>query len=256
MYCGSAGCATINTTYAIPAASNIMIHSNAYEGVNSSVCSLKSSCIGEDDCRSLLGPCEHARGRAGAGAQAVLMEPAASSLHLKTDEDAPACTFVQPPMGWNSYDSQVGLKNGNGGQGEAVALESAQFVAKNLAHLGYEYIVLDAGWFGDNGGTSMTVDAHGPYPPAPPFTSDALFGIGSSGGPCQRVGHSNRSIADATRGSVCLASSAAARAFAACGVCLQSTLRRRRSASGGRRDHAPCRPRASVPAAAGLSLEQ
>ena len=67
----------------------------------------------------------------------MLMEPAASSLHLKTDEDAPACTFVQPPMGWNSYDSQVGLKNGNGGQGEAVALESAQFVAKNLAHLGY-----------------------------------------------------------------------------------------------------------------------
>ena len=71
------------------------------------------------------------------------------------------CKFVSPPRGWNSYQSQVGITGGNGGQGEGIAIESAEFVAKHLLHVGYEYIVLDAGWFGDNGGASMTVDAHG-----------------------------------------------------------------------------------------------
>jgi hypothetical protein len=60
MLCAKAGCATINTTYAIPAASNVFVHSNAFEGVNSSVCSLKSKCTGEEDCKSLFGPCSSA----------------------------------------------------------------------------------------------------------------------------------------------------------------------------------------------------
>ena len=57
MLCAKAGCATVNATYAIPAASNVFVHSNAFEGANASVCSQKSSCMGEADCRALLGPC-------------------------------------------------------------------------------------------------------------------------------------------------------------------------------------------------------
>ena len=154
--CATCGrnCATINTTYMIPAASDVHVHSNAFEGPNTSVCSQRSSCMGEEDCRALLGPCDPA-------APGWNNQPVGAFSRLKADDGDSSCDFVQPPMGWNSYDSQVGLTNGNGGQGEAVALESAQFVAKNLAHLGYEYVVLDAGWFGDNGGSSMTVDAHG-----------------------------------------------------------------------------------------------
>lgn len=84
--------------------------------------------------------------------------------------------YVQVPMGWNSYDSQVGITDGNGGQGERVALESAAFVAKHLAHLGYEYIVLDAGWFGDNGGSSMHVDQHGRLMPNVTFHPSSANG--------------------------------------------------------------------------------
>ena len=50
------------------------------------------------------------------------------------------CGVTAPPncSRWNSYNSQVGLKDGNGGQGEAVALGSAAFVAANLKQHGYE----------------------------------------------------------------------------------------------------------------------
>ena len=88
------------------------------------------------------------------------------------------CEFVRPPMGWNSYDSQVGLKNGNGGQGEAVALSSAAFVAKKLKAHGYEYIVLDAGWFGPNGGATMTVDNHGRLLPNATWHPSSANGAG------------------------------------------------------------------------------
>ena len=68
------------------------------------------------------------------------------------------CTFVKPPQGWNSYDSTVG----NGGINESVAKEAALFVKKHLAAVGYEYIVLDSGWFGvDSEYGAQVVDAHG-----------------------------------------------------------------------------------------------
>jgi hypothetical protein len=57
-----------------------------------------------------------------------------------------------------------------------VALESAQFVARHLAHVGYEYIVLDAGWFGDNGGSSMSVDRHGRLMPNTTFHPSSAGG--------------------------------------------------------------------------------
>ncbi len=51
---------------------------------------------------------------------------------------------VKPPMGWNSWD----------GFGWAVTEKevraAADYMAKNLKHLGYEYIVVDMLWYGDS----------------------------------------------------------------------------------------------------------
>ena len=85
--------------------------------------------------------------KAGDGAMATKTDDDVLDKRTSTATANAVCfDFVSPPMGWNSYDSQVGLTDGNGGQGEAVALASAEFVAANLKHHGYEYIVLDAGW--------------------------------------------------------------------------------------------------------------
>ena len=37
---------------------------------------------------------------------------------------------------------------GNGGINETIAKSSAVFIEKNLAEFGYQYIILDSGWFG------------------------------------------------------------------------------------------------------------
>mmetsp|Transcript_10230 Transcript_10230/g.26393 ORF Transcript_10230/g.26393 Transcript_10230/m.26393 type:complete len:478 (-) Transcript_10230:107-1540(-) len=69
-----------------------------------------------------------------------------------------SCEFVRPPMGWNSYDSSAGSGTGTN---ESTALAAAEFVAKNLRSAGYEFIVLDAGWFGPYDGSSMALDEYG-----------------------------------------------------------------------------------------------
>ena len=69
-----------------------------------------------------------------------------------------ACTLVNPPMGWNSYDATVG----NGGINESVAREAAAFIKEKLAGVGYEYVVLDSGWFGiDSEYGAQTIDEYG-----------------------------------------------------------------------------------------------
>jgi len=49
-----------------------------------------------------------------------------------------------PPMGWNSYDC-FGMN-----VTEAEVKANADFMAENLAAFGYEYVVVDFLWFGDN----------------------------------------------------------------------------------------------------------
>lgn len=49
-----------------------------------------------------------------------------------------------PPMGWNSFDC-FGLNP----QEEDIRA-NAEYVAKHLKHLGYEYIVVDGGWYHDS----------------------------------------------------------------------------------------------------------
>jgi hypothetical protein len=48
-----------------------------------------------------------------------------------------------PPMGWNSWDCFGWTVN------ETQVKANADFIAKNLKHLGYEYVVIDATWYGD-----------------------------------------------------------------------------------------------------------
>jgi alpha-galactosidase len=50
---------------------------------------------------------------------------------------------LTPPMGWNSWDC-LGW-----GATEYEVKACADYMAKNLKHLGYEYIVIDQGWFAD-----------------------------------------------------------------------------------------------------------
>lgn len=48
-----------------------------------------------------------------------------------------------PPMGWNSFDSYGVYLH------EKVAMENLEAFAEKLKPLGYEYFVIDAGWFGE-----------------------------------------------------------------------------------------------------------
>jgi alpha-galactosidase len=49
----------------------------------------------------------------------------------------------KPPMGWNSFDSYGVYLH------EAAAMENLEAFAKKLKPYGYEYFVIDAGWFGE-----------------------------------------------------------------------------------------------------------
>ncbi len=46
-----------------------------------------------------------------------------------------------PPMGWNSYDGYLGAIS------EAQFRENVEYIAANLKPFGYEYAVIDAGWY-------------------------------------------------------------------------------------------------------------
>jgi len=48
-----------------------------------------------------------------------------------------------PPMGWNSFDSYGVYLH------DKVAMENLEAFAEKLKPHGYEYFVIDAGWFGE-----------------------------------------------------------------------------------------------------------
>jgi hypothetical protein len=73
---------------------------------------------------------------------------------------------LKPPMGWNSYDC-FGLA-----ANEAEIRANAEFMAKNLKHLGYEYIVIDMGWYGDEAATDYVAFTHETIPVKPNYTLD------------------------------------------------------------------------------------
>lgn len=59
-------------------------------------------------------------------------------------EDANTCRLqTSPPMGWNSFDSYGVYLH------EKAAMENLEAFAEKLKPFGYEYFVVDAGWFGE-----------------------------------------------------------------------------------------------------------
>ena len=61
---------------------------------------------------------------------------------------------TKPPMGWNSWDCYGWAIN------EQQVKASAEYMKKNLQHLGYEYIVIDMLWYGDSAASSFEDFVH------------------------------------------------------------------------------------------------
>lgn len=73
---------------------------------------------------------------------------------------------AKPPMGWNSYNC-LGLA-----ANETEVKAAAEYMAKNLKHLGYEYIVIDMGWYGDSAATDYEAFVHETIPVKPVYHVD------------------------------------------------------------------------------------
>ncbi|MGL4630190.1 MAG: glycoside hydrolase family 27 protein [Leadbetterella sp.] len=71
-----------------------------------------------------------------------------------------------PPMGWNSWDCFGWTVN------EAQVKANADFIAKNLKHLGYEYVVIDATWYGDAAASDFEAFVQETIPVKPNYTID------------------------------------------------------------------------------------
>jgi alpha-galactosidase len=72
----------------------------------------------------------------------------------------------KPPMGWNSWDSYGWTVN------EAQVRANAEFMAKNLKQLGYEYIIIDQGWFADSAASSFEAFVHETISTTPTYNID------------------------------------------------------------------------------------
>jgi alpha-galactosidase len=73
---------------------------------------------------------------------------------------------LQPPMGWNSWDCFGWAVT------EAEVRANAEYIAKNLKGLGYEYIVIDQGWFADSIASDYDAFAAETIPVKPHYTLD------------------------------------------------------------------------------------
>ncbi len=72
----------------------------------------------------------------------------------------------KPPMGWNSWDC-LGWE-----ATEAEVKANADYMAKNLKHLGYEYIVTDMLWYGDSAASDFEAFVHETIPVKPNYAID------------------------------------------------------------------------------------
>ena len=73
---------------------------------------------------------------------------------------------LKPPMGWNSWNC-LGW-----GATEAEVRAAAEYMAKNLKHLGYEYIVIDMLWYGDSAASDFEAFVHETIPTKPKYEID------------------------------------------------------------------------------------
>ena len=110
---------------------------------------------------------------------AVLVSAAAIIMAKPATPDASTVLAATPPMGWNSWDAY----------GETVSESdiraNAQWMAQNLKSYGWQYVVVDSGWYVTNhsAGTNaehaqFSLDAYGRYMPAVNTIPSAAGGVG------------------------------------------------------------------------------
>lgn len=73
---------------------------------------------------------------------------------------------LKPPMGWNSWNCLGWDAN------ETEIRVNAEYMARNLKHLGYEYIVIDQGWFADADASNFEDFVHERISTKPNYTID------------------------------------------------------------------------------------
>ncbi|UXX80965.1 glycoside hydrolase family 27 protein [Reichenbachiella carrageenanivorans] len=73
-----------------------------------------------------------------------------------------------PPMGWNSWDCLGWTAT------EAQVKAAADYMDEHLKHLGYEYIVIDQGWFADSASSSFEAFVHDEISSKPTYTLDSF----------------------------------------------------------------------------------
>jgi len=73
---------------------------------------------------------------------------------------------LKPPMGWNSWDCLGWDAN------EVEVKAAADYMAKNLKDLGYEYIVIDMLWYGDSAASDFEAFVHETIPVKPTYAID------------------------------------------------------------------------------------
>jgi hypothetical protein len=113
---------------------------------------------------------------------AVFLIAACNNQHDKNKKELPVSAdnlTLTPPMGWNSYDC-LGLQ-----ATEAQVKKVTDYMALHLKKYGYEYIVIDAGWFdplnykGANAkGKHPNIDQYGRFVPDTVKFPSAKGGVG------------------------------------------------------------------------------
>ncbi len=73
-----------------------------------------------------------------------------------------------PPMGWNSWDCLGWTAS------EEQVKACADYMDKHLKHLGYEYIVIDQGWFADSASSSFEAFVHDEISKEPTYHLDTF----------------------------------------------------------------------------------
>jgi len=95
----------------------------------------------------------------------VLVLIAQTTTHAQQRRENPIA--ATPPMGWNSWDSYGRTLN------EESIKANANWIAKNLKRFGWEYVVVDEGWYlanlnaNDDRHVRFEMDGYGRYVPVP-----------------------------------------------------------------------------------------
>jgi len=99
---------------------------------------------------------------------AALVFTGGSAMVCRAQGVKPAELAGTPPMGWNSWDSYGRTLN------EDTIKANAQWMAKHLKAFGWEYVVIDEGWYlanigadSNNTNFSFQMDGYGRYVPVP-----------------------------------------------------------------------------------------